>query len=427
MRTDQHSAPAPHAPVLRVPAPWASDPSLGEQLAAQWVATHRPGREVARARTHSTLYRGPDDLSTRVGVRLDADAVADELTLLVRDHAGEVSVAEFPDDPFLPTLADVLRRDVAEPIVRSILPGNPWDAALPDYRALVVHHPREGACVLRLQLGGAEAYAKVYPRAENATAAADVLYAVGSAEVVAPGGDVVRLPRLLGVSATLRATFLESLTSHGPRSDGSTKPSPVSPVEAARALRAFHEHTPSGRLPLVPASVHVARVQREQQLVVTAWPDVAERVDEPIRTVASVLDAFAPPAALPPVLCHGDFTQGQLVRMPRGLGLLDLDTVSLGDPASDIGRYLAYEEMRGGPSEYSSSRAAATRAAFVDAYGPAPGGVEDSVGFAARVWAHRRLNLALIALRAARRFKGARSALALTLLDTRDPIPGRLP
>ena len=382
---------------------------------------------MARARTHSTLYRGPDDLSTRVGVRLDGDAAADELTLLVRDHAGEVSVAEFPDDPFLPTLADALRRDVAEPIVRSILPGNPWDAAPPDYRAVVVHHPREGACVLRLQLGGAEAYAKVYPRAENATAAADVLYAVGSAEVVAPGGDVVRLPRLLGVSATLRATFLESLTSHGPvrrqhealaRGPGGGRAGPPG-VPRAHALRS---PAPGAReRPRRPGAAGAAAGRDG----VARCGGASRRADPHLLPPCST--PSRPPRRSSPCSVTGTSLRASSSGCPSGLGLLDLDTVSLGDPASDIGRYLAYEEMRGGPSEYSSSRAAATRAAFVDAYGPAPGGVEDSVGFAARVWAHRRLNLALIALRAARRFKGARSALALTLLDTRDPIPGRLP
>ena len=54
--------------------PWATDPSVGELLATRWVAAHRPGRQVALARTHTVLYRGPDDLSARIGIRLDGNA-----------------------------------------------------------------------------------------------------------------------------------------------------------------------------------------------------------------------------------------------------------------------------------------------------------------------------------------------------------------
>jgi aminoglycoside phosphotransferase (APT) family kinase protein len=169
----------------------------------------------------------------------------------------------------------------------------------------------------------------------------------------------------------------------------------------------------------------VDRVRQEQELVATAWPDVAERVDDAVGTAASVLAALEPLAA-EPVLCHGDFTPGQLVRVPGGLALLDLDTVALGDPASDLGRFLAYEAVRAARVERSPAPVAAARAAFLAAYGAPPGGAEPT-RLLARLWAYQRLNLAVIALRATRRFKGARSALALTLLDTSDPIPGRLP
>ena len=122
-----------------------------------------------------------------------------------------MSVAEFPDDPFLPTLADVLRRAVAESLLGGMVPGLASGGGTSGYRAVVVHHPREGACVLRFELAGAEVYAKVYPLPEDASAAADALGAVGAREVVAPGSDVVRLPGVLGVSTALRTTFLESL------------------------------------------------------------------------------------------------------------------------------------------------------------------------------------------------------------------------
>jgi aminoglycoside phosphotransferase (APT) family kinase protein len=366
-----------------------------------------------------------------VDVQLDGDAAANVVTLLVRDREGEVSVTEFPDDPLLPTLAAVLQGGALAQLLRETGVGRASATGAPLISStVVVHHPREGACVLRLRVGAAEAYAKVYPRADDATAAAEALYAVGSGQVPSPGGGVVRLPRVLAVSPSLRTTVLESLTppdAGGPRRG---RPVPVGLQESALVLRALHAHTPFGRLPTVTAAELVDRVRREQELVATAWPDVAGRVDGAVRHATSVLEQSGLPglAGLPgavPVLCHGDFTPGQVVRVPGGLGLLDLDTLALGDPASDIGRFLAYAAMREETIGDPASRAAAARTDFLAAYGISPGAA-DEAGLVTRVWAHRRLNLALIALRATRRFKSARAALALTLLDTSDPNPGRL-
>lgn len=418
MSAVEHTAPA--APTaVRV-----ADPSVGERVAGKWVAQHRAGRRVARVRTHSTLYRGPHDASTRVGVVLDGDGPDDELTLLVRDREGELSVSAFPDDPLLPTLAAVVCGRALDPLLRSAGLGSSSGATGFGYQASLVHHPREGACVLRVRVGDAEAYAKVYPRAEDATAAADRLYAVGSDRLVAPGGAVVRLPRVLAVSSPLRTVLLESLTPPRPSGLHPGGDAPLTVEEYAEALRALHAHRPAGALPLVRAGEHLGRVRREQALVATAWPDLSDRVDEAIHKVASALSARAPDDQH--VLCHGDFTPGQLVRLEEGLGLLDLDTASLGDPACDIGRFLAYERVRRARSVPEQALTGDAGAAFLTAYGSALGTADDPA-CEARVRAYHQLNLVLIALRAARRLKAARSSLALRLLDDSDPIPGRLP
>jgi hypothetical protein len=414
---------APAQPVWPGVPVWASDPSLVERLARDWVAEHRTDARVAEARAHSVLYRGPHDLSMRVGVRLDGAAPADELTLMVHGRSGELSVTELPDDPFLPTLAKVLEARTVAHLLQGAGLECSCGSAAPTCRAEVVHHPRDGACVLRLHGGGCEAYAKVYPREEDASAAAEAaeaVYAVSGGRAVAPSGEVVRLPRVLWVSAALRTTVLESVTSAG---SAQVVTGCVGVAESARALRVFHALPPASRLRKVTASRHVDHVRREQALVATAWPDVAERVDGAVSDAGSVLAAFAPRGP-EPVLCHGDFTPGQLVRVSEGLALLDLDTVALGDPAADLGRYLAYEAARAARLSRSPAVVGATREAALAAYG-APPGNEEPGRLRARVSAYERLNLALIALRATRRLKAARSRLALTLLDTIDPIPGR--
>ncbi|GAA2031958.1 hypothetical protein GCM10009740_22420 [Terrabacter terrae] len=406
---------------------WATDPSSAEQLAREWVTERRPGVVVAAASAHSVLYRGPGDLSMRIGVRLDGAGpavVGDELTLMVHDRAGEVSVTALPDDPFLPTLAKVLEGRTVELLLRDAGLEPADGAGQTVCRAEVVHHPREGACVLRLHRSGVEAYAKVYPREEDATAAAEAaeaVYAAGRGQALGRGGEVVRLPRVLTVCAPLRTTVLESVTSAG--SSPTAMDRPVGPAESARALRAFHGLRPAGRLPRVTAGSHLDRVRREQALVATAWPDVAEQVDGAVCEAASVLEAVASRGP-EPVLCHGDFTPGQLVRAREGLALLDLDTLALGDPAADLGRFLAYEAVRAARLSHPPAVASATRETVLAAYGTPPGD-EEPARLRVRVAAYERLNLALVALRATRRLKAARSSLALALLDSTDAIPGR--
>ena len=146
------------------------EPWTGERLAADWVAEHHPGRTVSHVRTHSALHRGPGDLTWRVDVELDGSGPAEELTLLVHDEGCARSVSELPDDPLLPSLAALLRGGALEPLLRTAGLGPRSGARGPGYRATVVHHPREGACVLRVQVGDTEAYAKVYARADASCA-----------------------------------------------------------------------------------------------------------------------------------------------------------------------------------------------------------------------------------------------------------------
>ncbi|WP_418606073.1 hypothetical protein [Georgenia sp. SUBG003] len=83
-------------------------------------------------------------------------------------------------------------------------------------------------------------------------------------------------------------------------------------------------------------------VDAELEVVATAWPHVANRVDGALTPARRVLAAGHTTA---PVLSHGDFTPAQLVPLTDGIGLLDLDTLHLGEGAADVGRYLAYHDL----------------------------------------------------------------------------------
>ena len=408
-----------------------ASPILDLELGAvvrDWVADRRPGATPIRTRTHTALYHGPDDVSARVSLELaparDGAEPSEDLTLLVRSRGGSTVVREFPQDPGVPGLEAMLDpRSAAEVLARAVPELALGTGRHTDLRceATLVHHPRTGACVLRYDLTGPDGrehrqlYAKVYP------SVAEVRRSAAGHEAVAGrllhGRDVVvRLPRLLGLDIDARAVFIESLGSHDPPS------AEVRPDEAARVLTALHAATALNDLPAAGAALDIDRVRDELDLVRTGWPGLAARVVEHVDDAAECLDR-SPEGR--PVLSHGDFTPSQLLRLPRDvIGLLDLDTLRHAEPAADVGRYLAYASIRlvrregadrPEPSESVAGRLAPSvrdlHAAVLDAYG-----VTDDV-LAERALAHTHLQLALLALRAARRFKDDRVRLALTLLD----------
>jgi hypothetical protein len=422
----------------------ALDPAFAHDVAQAWVETHLPGRDVGRVRPHSALYGGAGQVSLRVtatlgatrtrstgwgagaghgagaGARLTTVTALDAVTLLVRCRDGELSVTAFPDDPALPTLPAMLDPEVAGGALAALGLGDGGPV-----RVTVVHHPRTGPCVVRYEFSGADparprrkiVYAKVYPGRDDARAAAARAAALGVGTLrgpVGPGGrsGPVRLPRLLGLDAGRHTIFLESLSAPAG--------SPVRVREAAAVLRVLHDHVPRGALPARSASADLAgAVDAELEVVASAWPHVADRVRAALRPARRVL-ATAP--ALAPVLSHGDFTPAQLVRLVDGIGLLDLDTLFLGDAAADAGRYLAYHDLAqarrrtgavpSAPPPAPRTPSETARAAFLTTYCPA-----DPESFAARVDGYRALSLGLHALHAARRFKDERVARALALLE----------
>ncbi|WP_127126220.1 hypothetical protein [Georgenia sp. SYP-B2076] len=390
----------------------ALDPRFARAVAQQWVDEHLPGRSLSRTTTHTALYGEDDAVSVRISVELDTDTPdIGGLTLLVRVRAADLSVTAFPDDPTLPTLPAMLDPGLAVKILTAH-PGLGHVDAASSCRVTVVHHPRTGACVLRYDLVPLRAgtrprqvYAKVYPGREEAVATARAVRALGAIAMPGEPGIRVRLPRLLGLAPERHTIFLESL-SPPPEAPRAGAYRPVTVHEAAQALRALHRHAPRGALPTGSPAAELRRVDAELAVVAGPWPDVADHVAQALGRARRTLQEEDGGAL---VLSHGDFTPSQLVRLPRSIGLVDLDTVCLSEAASDVGRYLAYHDLAA--ARRHDANAVAARTEFLAAYARA------DAAFAARVDAYRRLSLGLHALRAARRFKDDRVIRALTMLQ----------
>lgn len=327
----------------------------------------------------------------------------------------------FPIDPALPTLIPATNPSVVSNLVKFS-----GIEELPT--AETVHHPREGACVLRYRFPGADMYGKVYGD-DRGDAIARNLQALTRG----PDGRLiegpVRFPRPVVYSASLRLLITEALPGvalvpsllKSILSD--TPPHTVQENKAqtdalrdavrvsAEALAALHTTT-------APASVHsmtddLAGLRRELDVVGSVWPEVADdlrgRVDGLFWNAPDVPNL---------VLSHGDFTPSQVLVEDGSAAIVDLDTLCWADPALDLGRYLAHVDLLATKLSGHDARPLVDdlSEAFVESYraaAPATSAdVVDRVGF------YRALTLTRTAVHACRQTKDRRLDVALSLLDT---------
>src|SRR5262249_9497150 len=108
-----------------------------------------------------------------------------------------------------------------------------------------------------------------------------------------------------------------------------------------RALREFHGGPRSAEGKDLAREIAVAALRHETARRLRA-PGEAERSDalERLRVLSSGLPPFPSPRL------HGDFYEKQVLVRPDGLAFVDLDDSSAGDPALDLGNFLAHLELR---------------------------------------------------------------------------------
>lgn len=260
----------------------------------------------------------------------------------------------FPIDPELPTLAECVDPTRA----RRLLTHRAGEER-PEID--LVHHPREGACVLRYRFPGAgdepaavaTFYAKIYGDSSGRTVE-EFLRMLSAMSTVTRPGSGARLPRPVFYSPSSRLLLTEALpgeplaqllkgtliSESGSGSEsGSTAALRKPLLETGRALSALHANQlPSA--PMYTAAEELAALQRELDVVSQVWPDVAERVR---RQIDALTEGTAEPSGL--VLSHGDFTPSQVLLDAEKIAVVDLDTLCWAEPALDIGRFVAHLQL----------------------------------------------------------------------------------
>ena len=117
-------------------------------------------------------------------------------------------------------------------------------------------------------------------------------------------------------------------------------------------------------------------------------------------------------------LAHGDLTPGQLLFSVIGAGIVDVDTLCRGEPALDLGRFLAYLHVCG--LRHAGAAAwpllATLSAVVLDAYAE----VAPEAARLDRVSAYRALALARMGVSACRQLKDGRLRAVIEALDAED-------
>jgi aminoglycoside phosphotransferase (APT) family kinase protein len=215
---------------------------------------------------------------------------------------------------------------------------------------VVRYRPRR-RCVLRYRHGAAsrdgapeadaETMAKVYAYAWKATEVREKLRVLGPM-ARARGLD---LPRSRETSPDLAVVVMERLPgtnlSELLGATGTSAEADALVGAAARALAIFH----SLELPVTPATEtrHVEDEITKLRVRSSRWgevsPSVTARVEALVTRVARLHQRLGRDAER---LVHGDYKPSQLLLDDRGVpGLVDLDRACPGDPAIDLGNFLA--------------------------------------------------------------------------------------
>jgi aminoglycoside phosphotransferase (APT) family kinase protein len=330
-------------------------------------------------------------------------------------------------------------------VLGRVVPGTGGERAIGRCTVEVVHHPRQGRCVLRYRLapgaGGAGElrhpvlFGKVYADPAAPAAAASALRVLrtrlhsrvdvpeplavvpalhlGLAEAI-PGQPL--LPRLLEAACAAGGAATAALSD--------------AVATAARTAAAVHGcDLPVTGLPVRDLAGERAATELALTRLEPVWPEVAARLRHGVARALAVHANEAGPAdgwPVTPVLSHGDLTPGQVLLGAAGhVGLVDVDTLCLAEPALDLGRFLAYLHVAG---IRRSRRArplleeltAQFLGCYLDACPPARTGPGARRLLLARTAAHRALALARLGAGACWQLKDDRLGVAVDVLDAED-------
>jgi aminoglycoside phosphotransferase (APT) family kinase protein len=301
---------------------------------------------------HATAYRADasrklDKARTRPEIR--GALGAGRITL--DDCVSLVTI--FPNDRKIKALASLSQDETRQHLLAEVFPD--WSEISAMTMRPMVYKPqlRYVAC---LQNGKEAAVLKSYCERDYGVAKKN-------AQALAPR-DALRLPQLIGCLDRL-AFLVMDWTAGRSLSEIICAASDETAVleDVGAALASLHRQEPAG-VPLLTRESEAAHLASVADAVGVLCPPLAARA---LRAAAKLGAAFVD---LPEEDCplHGDFYAAQVLISQQGVVILDLDAMVRGDPALDVGNFIAYlilENLRG---KLSASRVANATESLVRGY-----------------------------------------------------------
>lgn len=306
-------------------------------------------------------------------------------------------------------------------------------------RVELAQYGRRHRCTLRYILDGTDAtgapaqrvvYGKV---ANDGTGARTVPVIAALREALAaPGDEGVLIPPVIAYRPELQLLLLEAIPGRpqiarllkarlaGQPEDLPGAPTLEGAMEACGKIAAAihgsgitlgHERTLESEIAWQERSIaELGRISPELGAQLLAW----------LRQLA---EAGARTAALPLGFAHGDFTYTQLIFDGGRSGLVDFDTVCQGEPALDLGQFLAYQRLairrnqrQGSPAGLADELSAGFIEAYLAALGGRAGDVEN---LRARARIYELLMLSRLAIHSWQKLKVSRMEQAMKLIEER--------
>lgn len=241
-----------------------------------------------------------------------------------------ITVSAFPNDDKLDQLTRLGEPEARFRLLRKLLPGRPglWESEVRTLR-----YKPERRYVAKLYTGdGSHAALKCYTPQGYRTAA-------HSAAVFASGGPLRVAQRLgrLKHHHMLAFEWLPGRMLSDVLRDSSLEHAAV--INLGTALAELHAQEPEG-LDHLTRDSEAAALFSAAAAVGAVAPHLAKRAHDVARRLAARLES-EPTAARP---IHGDFYAEQVLLAGGTISVLDLDRAARGDPAADLGTFIAHLE-----------------------------------------------------------------------------------
>lgn len=239
---------------------------------------------------------------------------------------------------------------------------------------LIVHRPERRAVVRTTPDGGGRAVctaagpraSAVYTKVVRPRRTAALVRRMGQAAMV-PGLDVPQVVAVDEEAGTIRTSTLPGRTLHDLLPEGV----PVAAEQVGVAVRTLHS---AGGVDGVPRHDLRAEVENTRVLLGLARRHhalTARAIDALERDVSRAASVIADAGAVGSLrLLHRDLHDKQVLIDGEDVGMLDVDTLGMGDPALDLGNLLAHLDLRAHQGCTTVETASAVEDEVLFGYGP---------------------------------------------------------